>query len=196
VGVSTILYEKVLLDKLKAGDQSAFTTIFSTYYRDLVIFANSFTKQIEVSEEIVQEVFVNFWDSRNQIFIKTSLKSYLLKTVQNRCIDWLRHLKIRDKYSGMVLDNAILMENDTENYIFHSELEKDLYKALGELPAELSKTFKMSRIDGIKYQEIAEELGVSVRTIEVRVAKVLTLLHEKLRDYLIITVILYQFFIT
>jgi RNA polymerase sigma-70 factor (family 1) len=194
--VSAILYEKVLLDKLKAGDQSAFTTIFSTYYRDLVIFANSFTKQTEVSEEIVQEVFVNFWDSRNQIFIKTSLKSYLLKTVQNRCIDWLRHLKIRDKYSGMVLESAILMENDTENYILHSELEKDLYKALDELPAELSKTFKMSRIDGVKYQEIAEELGVSVRTIEVRIAKVLTLLHEKLQDYLIITVILYQFFIT
>lgn len=174
-----------MLDKLKSGDKSAFSIIFSTYYRDLVLFANTFTRQTDTSEEIVQDAFVTLWENSDVIEIKLSLKSYLLRMVQNKCLDYIRHLKVRDKYAVNILENPVLMGNDTENYILYSELTKDLDKALLLLPEECAKTFRMSRLEGLKQQEIAEKLGIAVRTVEFRIAKALTLLKEQLKDYLI-----------
>jgi RNA polymerase sigma-70 factor (family 1) len=182
---SVNIYDNHLLDKLKSGDKSAFSIIFSTYYRDLVLFANTFTRQTDTSEEIVQDAFVTLWENSDVIEIKLSLKSYLLRMVQNKCLDYIRHLKVRDKYAVNILENPVLMGNDTENYILYSELTKDLDKALLLLPEECAKTFRMSRLEGLKQQEIAEKLGIAVRTVEFRIAKALTLLKEQLKDYLI-----------
>lgn len=187
-------YERVLLEKLKESDQTAFSSIFSVYYSDLVMFATNFTKDLAISEEIVQNVFVKFWEDREIITINTSLKSFLLRTVQNRCIDWLRHLKIRDKYSADILDNSMLYENDVENYVFASELEHQIEKALSQFPEEISNAFRLNRYDGLKYHEIAEKMNVSVRTIEVRIGKALHLLREHLKDFLI-TLAIFHYFI-
>jgi RNA polymerase sigma-70 factor (family 1) len=187
------LYEKILLEKLKADDKTAFSYIFSAYYKDLVLFASTFTNDINTSEEIVQNVFVKFWENRQFISIDKSLKSYLLKTVQNKSIDWLRHLKIRDKYQIDLIQHLDLVENDTENYMLTSELEQSIEKAISQLPEEIAEAFKMSRYDDLKYHEIAEKLNVSVRTIEVRIGKALNLLREQLKDYLMIVIIFYKF---
>jgi RNA polymerase sigma-70 factor (ECF subfamily) len=189
LSITPNIYDKQLLERLKAGDKQAFSLVFSTFYRDLVLFANTFTHQTDVSEEIVQEVFVTLWENVDSITIKTSLKSYLLRMVQNKCLDWLRHLKVRDKYAENILDNPLLMENDTENYLLYSELEKSLEKALGQLPEEFAKTFRMNRIDGLKQNEIAEKLGIAVRTVEFRIARVLKLLRDELKDYFIVVLI-------
>jgi RNA polymerase sigma-70 factor, Bacteroides expansion family 1 len=186
---SNILYENVLLKKFKEGDKSAFSSIFLTYYKDLVMFASTITKDSDTSEEIVQNVFVKLWEDRESISITTSLKSYLLKTVQNSSIDWLRHLKIRDKYSSNISKNSVLEENDTENYVLYSELEQHIEKVLAQLPAEIAESFMLNRYDGLKYYEIAEKLDVSVRTVEVRIGKALHLLREQLKDYVVTIVV-------
>jgi RNA polymerase sigma-70 factor (ECF subfamily) len=187
------LYERVLLERLKESDPTAFSTIFKVYYSDLVMFATNFTKDLDISEEIVQNVFVRFWEDREIITINTSLKSFLLRTVQNRSIDWLRHLKIRDKYSADVLENSLLYENDVENYVFTSELEHQIEKALSQFPEEISNAFRLNRYDGLKYHEIAEKMNVSVRTIEVRIGKALHMLREHLKDFMITLAILHHF---
>jgi len=184
-------YEKILLERLKDNDKTAFSCIFSVYYSDLVMFASNFTRDLAVSEEIVQNVFVKFWEDREVITINTSLKSFLLRTVQNKCIDWLRHLKIRDKYSAEILEGPQLGENDVENYVFVSELEHQVEKALTKIPEEVSNAFRMNRYDGLKYHEIAEKMNVSVRTIEVRIGKALHLLREHLKDFLTTISIIY-----
>jgi RNA polymerase sigma-70 factor (ECF subfamily) len=195
LGKSINIYEGHLLDKLKSGDKSAFSAIFSTYYKDLVLFANTFTRQSDVSEEIVQDVFVTLWENSDVINIKSSLKSYLLRMVQNKCFDWLRHLKVRDKYADNILENPILAENDTDNYILYSELQNNMDKVLAKLPEEFAKTFRMNRIEGLKQNEIAEKLGIAVRTVEFRIARALTLLREELKDYLVtlLIVVLFKF---
>jgi RNA polymerase sigma-70 factor (ECF subfamily) len=113
-------YERILLEKLKNDDQSAFTIIFTKYYQDLVRFSFGFTHDSDAAEEIVQDVFLKLWENRKALVIHISLKSYLLKTVQNRSIDSLRHLKITNNYASIVLEHPLLLENDTENYILHS----------------------------------------------------------------------------
>jgi len=187
-------YERILLEKLKNDDQSAFTIIFTKYYPDLVRFSFGYTHDSDAAEEIVQEVFLKLWENRGALVIHISLKSYLLKTVQNRSIDSMRHLHIKNKYASVVLGHPLLSENDTENYILHSELEENFNQAMAKIPAAYADVFRMSRIETFKYQEIAQKLDISVRTVEVRISKTLSLLREELKDYLVFVLLLLQLF--
>jgi len=187
-------YERILLEKLKTDDQSAFTIIFTKYYQDLVRFSYSFTRNSDVSEEIVQEVFLKLWENRNSLVIHNSLKSFFLKAVQNRSIDSLRHANVTHKYASVILEHPELSENDTENYILHSELEANFNHALEKIPAQYAEAFRMSRIETLNYQEISQKLGISVRTVEVRISKALSLLREELKDFLLIVILYFQLF--
>jgi len=184
-----LLYEKILITKLKSGDKSSFSSIFSFYYADLVSFAKTFVKDSNYSEEIVQDIFVYLWENHEVLMISSSLKSYLLKMVQNRCLNWLKHLKTRDLYNEFVIQNSSIFERDTENYILKSELESKIESALNVLPPEVKEAFLMSRFEGKRYQEIADIQFVSVRTIEDRIGKALNLLKLHLNDYLITAIL-------
>ncbi len=187
-------FEYILLEKLKNDDQHAFEIIFTKYYNDLVHFSFGLTRNSELSEEIVQDVFLLLWETRKKIVIHNSLKSFLLKSVQNRSIDQLRHLKITSKYASLLLEHARLSENDIDKYILFSELEQKYSEALVKLPPTIAETFRMSRIEYLNYHEIANKLNVSIRTVEVRVSKALSFLREELKDYLITVLIFCQFF--
>jgi RNA polymerase sigma-70 factor (family 1) len=179
-----LLYEQFIVAKLNRGDSDAFSEIFSAYYKDLVLFAFSFTKEMESAEEIVQETFVKLWEDREKLDVKISLKSVLLKTVQNRCIDWYRHKKIMNNYCDYVQVNKLLFENDTDNYLLWSELNELIKTALSRMPEKYREAYEMNRNDGLKYQEIAESLSVSVRTVEVRISGALEFLRKELIDFL------------
>ena len=185
-------YERILLERLKTNDQSAFTIVFTKYYQDLVRFSFGYTRDSDASEEIVQEVFLKLWETRDSLVIHNSLKSFLLKTVQNRSIDSLRHVTITQKYASLVLDHPILSENDTENYILHSELEAGFNHAMEKIPLQYAEAFRMSRIDALNYQDIAQKLEVSVRTVEVRISKALSLLRDELKDYLVLILLFFH----
>jgi RNA polymerase sigma-70 factor (family 1) len=172
-----------LISKLRAGDITVFTYIFSAYYKDLVIFAARFTKDINSAEDIVQGIFVHLWEEHESSNINSSIKSYLLRTVNNKCIDWYRHKKAVKEHTDYVVESSIYFAYDTENYVLHSELEGKIEKALDLLPDEVSEVFRMNRFKGLKYQEIAELLNISVRTIEVRIGKALHLLRNQLKEY-------------
>ena len=182
------LVEKVLISKLKAGDYSAFSCIFTAFYKDLVIFASRFTRDLNTAEEIIQDTFVRLWEDHELIKVNLSLKSYLLKTIQNRCIDWLRHKKIMQTYKNDVIESSPQFLYDTENYILFSELQGEIEAAIDKLPEEVSEVFRMSRNKGLKYHEIADILKVSVRTIEERIGKALHMLRDHLKEYFVIIV--------
>lgn len=181
---SISLVEKVLISKFRAGDHLAFSNIFNAYYPDLVIFASRFTNDLMDSEEIVQDSFVKLWEKRESININISLKSYLLKIIHNKCIDWLRHNKIMQTHNRYVMENSPRFEYDTDNYVLYSELQQQLEAALCKLPEEILEAFHMNRYKGLKYHEIAKVLGVSVRTVEVRIGKALGMLRNHLKDYM------------
>ncbi len=187
-------YESILLEKLKNGDQAAFTIIFTKYYQDLTRFSFGYTRNSDAAEEIVQEVFLKLWENRTTLVIHNSLKSFLLKAVQNRSIDSLRHDNITHKYASIVLEHPLLSENDTENYILHSELQANFNHAMEKIPVEYAESYRMSRIENMNYQDIAQKLNVSVRTVEVRISKALHFLREELKDFLVLILLLFQLF--
>lgn len=178
-----ISIEKILVSKIKTGDYAAFECIFNAYYRDLIMFASKFTHDIGTAEEIVQDIFVKLWEEHESVKVNSSFKSYLLKTVQNKCIDWYRHRKIIEKHNASIMMTSSQLTYDTDSYLLHSELQEQIDDALGKLPEEISEVFRMNRYQGLKYHEIADLLGVSVRTIEVRIGKALHMLRNILREY-------------
>jgi RNA polymerase sigma-70 factor (family 1) len=183
--------ERILIEKIRNNDQSALATIFKQYYRDLVTFAWSFCRDSQLSEEIVQDVFLRIWENRVSLDCHSSLKSYLLKAVQNRSINWIRHQEVKNRYTDIILTSPVLAENDTDNYILHSELEQRLKTALDKLPVEVAETFRLSRLDQFSYREISEKLLVSVRTVEVRISKALLLIKSELGDLLLFCLLLF-----
>jgi RNA polymerase sigma-70 factor, ECF subfamily len=183
--------ENLPVKQMLGGDESAFSIIFNTYYIDLVLFAGTFLRDRQAAEEIVQEIFIRLWENRESVIITSSLRSFLLKSIQNRCIDTIRHMKIVDDYQSKLQNHPLLLENDTENYVLYSELEDDLKKALGKLPDDISKIFLLNRFEGLTYHEIADQLNLSVRMVEIRMGKALALLKQYLKDYLITILVLF-----
>jgi RNA polymerase sigma-70 factor, ECF subfamily len=185
-------YEKILLENIKNNDKASFSVIFTRYYKDLVTFSFGMVRNLSTAEEIVQDVFIKLWENRASLVIDRSLKSYLLKSVQNHSLNCLQHLKIQSRFDAYAKEHQMLSNNETENYILHSELEHNLQQALDKIPAELSQAFRMNRFGNLSYPEIAQKLGVSTRTIEVRISKALNLLRTELREFLLLLLFLFK----
>ena len=175
--------ERYLLEKLRGGNSEAFSFLFKLYYKDLVLFGGTILLDKVACEDIVQTVFMRLWKDHTTLQIETSLKSYLLKAVRNSCLDEIRHQYSVREHESHMLSKRMLHEIDTEEYILHSDLNTHLSEALQKLPVECRTAFEMNRFECMKYKEIAKQLGVSERTIEVRIGKALKLLKESLKDF-------------
>ena len=184
--------EQALLVGLRKGDSHAFSRLFTAYYKDMVLFGGNFLPNRAICEDIVQSVFLRLWNDRKSLVIETSLKSYLLKSVRNSCLDELRHLQIIRQHEAYILSANILEDIDTEHYVLYSDLSHHLNDALCHLPETYREAFEMNRFEGLKYKEIAVRLHVSERTVEVRIGKALEILRVLLKDFLCVSLLLYH----
>ncbi|MGQ7870110.1 RNA polymerase sigma-70 factor [Sunxiuqinia sp. sy24] len=178
----TIANEKDLFKQLRQGDEKAFQTIFKTYYAPLCLYASHVLSNDEKAEEIVQELFVHLWSQRKSLKINSSLKSYLFRSVKNHCLNWIQHLKIREKHAERVKEIAGLELNESD-YFLEVGLAEKIEESIASLPEKRRQIFKLSREQGLKYQEIADQLGLSVKTVETHMGLALKQLREKLSDY-------------
>lgn len=182
-----------LFEQAKAGDESAFEAIFKNYYEDLCRYANKIIQDLESSEEIVQDLFCTLWDKKNHILLSTSLKSYLFRAVFNSCMKHIRHLKVRQVHQKEVLHTT--NEGQEDGKFEEFELELKIEKIIEQLPEQCRKIFKLSRFENKKYQEIADELGISVKTVEAQVSKALKILREELKEYLVILLFIIYYYL-
>lgn len=174
-----------LITAIKDGDHNAYSYLFSKYYKDLVLYGGTIIPNQEICEDIVQNIFIYIWENRKNIKID-SLKSYLIRAVRNSCLDEIKHNKIMNEYSTFILTQNNIFNNDTEEYILYSELNIQIQQAIQKLPVDERTAFEMSKIKGIKYQQIADELNISVRTVDVRISKSLKRLKLLLKDFFVI----------
>jgi RNA polymerase sigma-70 factor (ECF subfamily) len=182
--------EKDLIVRLKNGDQTAFELLFHFYYPGLVMYAIQFTTDRMEAEEIVQDFFVRFWQKHQQIIPSDSLKSFFFLSVKNGSLNFLKHKKIEEKYvrSMTELSNNHLVY-DPDLYIA-SELQEKIKKSIDLLPEKCREIFIMSRMRGLKNEEIAAELNLSKRTVETQISKALKVLRVELKDYVGLLVLL------
>jgi RNA polymerase sigma-70 factor, ECF subfamily len=178
------LNEELLIKELRSRNTIAFDFVFNFYYSGLCAFAHRYVLEKEVVEDIVQDFFVTFWIESPRLEIKTSLKSYLFTSIQNRCIDWNKHLKVHDKYRKNALLKTEASDVLPEEMLVESELRLAIQKGLEQCAPRAREIFEMSRIRGLSNQQIADELSLSKRTVELQISNALKILRTSLRDYL------------
>ncbi len=163
-----------LLLRLRKGDELAFERIFKKYYAQMVLFALNYLHDKDRCESIVQDVFVKFWEKRFVLDI-SSLRGYLVVAVRNRCHNELKRQGVIRNYEKSVETDV----GEWPQYQGKENIER-INKIIEELPPRRKKIFKMSRLEGLKYKEIAEKLAISPKTVEVQMGKALKYLREKL----------------
>jgi len=168
--------------QIKKGDREAFEHLFTRYYRGLVICALHYVRSVDVAEDIVQDVFFKLWKDRKKIVLHTSMRSYLSVAVKNKSLDHIKHYVIRNKAENDILRNESNPEGSGLNVTF--DLIERIEKTINTMPEQVRNVFIMSRYESKKYKEIAEILGISVKTVEASVGKALRILREALRDWI------------
>lgn len=169
-------------------DEKAFEALFKTYYVRLIFFANRFVNDEDVSREVVSEVFTRLWEERTTLSIKTSVNAYLYRTVQNRCLNFLKHKKIESEYVNYLAKNNMLSEIPAlhRNPAQERELKEQIQKAIEELPEKCRDVFKLSRFQNMKNKEIAESLQISQKTVERHMTIALDRLRQGLKHLLVL----------
>lgn len=171
-----------LLVKVKQGDQRAFKACFNQYYAELTGFALKWMKDQDNAEEVVQDVFVRFWEQRETIEIQYSLKAYLYRSVQHACLNQFKHEKVKDKHRQYTLQ--VTSEAENSDYMEVLELNEKIQNTIDELPDRCRQVFLLSRNNGLKYSEIAEKLDISIKTVENQMGKALKTLRQNLTEFL------------
>ncbi len=176
------LSDNEILTRIKKGDEKAFETLYKSFFSTLCMFSYRYVKKTEIAEEIVQDVFFHIWEKRNQFELTTSFKSYLYKSVHNNSLKHLRHQKIVLAYENSTAFSG--SERVTgQHYLEETEVYQILHEVIHNLPERTQDIFQLNRFKGLKYQEIADQLQISVKTVEAHMSSVLKILRNKLKDY-------------
>ena len=176
--------DKALIDQIKNGDERAFESLFREHFKVLSVFAKKFLNDLDAAQDIVQEVFVKFYEQRDKLEVHTSLKALLYQSVRNRCLDQIRSTQTRSGHHENILAASFGADIDTSDFMEQAELEQMIYNSIAQLPEQCQLIFKMSRLEGKKNQDIADELGISKRTVETQISNALKRLRLDLFEYL------------
>jgi RNA polymerase sigma-70 factor (ECF subfamily) len=169
---------------LRNGDVTVFEMFFRAYYQPLCNYAFTFVQDRDEAEEIVQTTFLSVWEKRETLEIRTSLKSYLYAMVRNTCLNAIKHEKIKQKHAGEELAVGERANESVAERVLSNELEEQIYLSMEKLPAQCRLIFKLSRFEELKYAEIADQLNISIKTVENQIGKALKIMREELKEYL------------
>ena len=161
-----------------------FDTIYVTYYPRMIRFAKEYVLFEEDAENIVQDIFVLLWEKRDVLDIKVSLVPYLFTLVKNKCLDFLKHKVVSEEFVREYELKRLSLEHFNYAVISDEDIEKIITTAVNSLPERCRDIFVKSRIEGKKYKEIADELEISINTVENQMSIALKKLRIELKDYL------------
>ncbi len=168
-----------ILNRLKSGDSSAYRELFDLYYLPLSLYSLKYCDSFALAEDIVQEIFVKFWDEKLYLKLEKSIGPYLFKSVKNNT---LSALKKKSKYHFEEIENQInkLFIDDSLDMTSFEEEKKKLYSEIEALPAKCKEVFKAIVLDNLKYKEVASQLGISVNTVKTHYSRALKQLRSTL----------------
>lgn len=174
---------------LQTYTDTAFEQLFKAHYRALHAYANMLLKDVDIAEEVVQSMFLKLWEKRDLLAVQTSIKAYLYKCIYNDSLNLLKHEQVKSKYQNFTVHTMNTHHEPASNRVELSELQKALQLALNALPEQCRLVFQLSRFEELKYKEIAERLGISIKTVENQMGKALKILRLKLVDFLVLALL-------
>lgn len=170
----------IVLEELQKQNKTVYKNVFNHFYKGLVIYANNFLYDQQASEDVVQDVFISLWENAQNIEIKTSLKSYLFAMVRNKCLNYLKALKVTDDLNLIDLNSMLILDEDLD---LISEEEKNILynrilKIVETFPDSMQEVFRLKFIENYSYNEIGDELGISVNTVKTQLQRAKTRISQ------------------
>lgn len=163
-----------------------YKSLFRRYYANLLFYATRIVGE-EEAEDVVQDVFVELWKRKDSMKMGDQVQAFLYRAVYTRALNVLKHREVVNSYEAIMLEiHQKRVEfyqpdsNDVVKRIEDAELRRKLSDAINELPEKCRMVFKLSYLHGMKNKEIADTMGVSLRTVEAHMYKALKLLRDKL----------------
>lgn len=185
---STKINEKRLIADIKAGKKAAYKSVYLKYYERLCIYVLNYTQDRNLAEDIVQDTFLSLWTKRSTLRVDGSLNGYLYRLTYNKFVDVCRKNKQHNNELETLRNEALddLMEDYEEVY---TKKMAQVEKAIDTLPPRCKEVFLLNKMDGMRYREIADHLGISLKTVENQIGKALVSIRKHL-SALIITLFL------
>lgn len=177
---------------LRRGNQQVFEAIFHRYYEELGRYAMRFLADPEEARDLIQAVFIRIWEKRESLPSPLNLGGYLHTSVRNACLNRLEHDKVRLQYQGQQQHVASPLDHTPQDYLEAHETAEKIRSALGSLPERCRQAFLLTRQEGMSYREVADKMGISVKTVEVQVGKALKHLRSHLGETLVILLWLWK----
>ena len=162
------------IERLRQGDEAAFESLFRAFAPGLCGFVARYVDSRAVAEEIVQDLFLTIWRKRATLMIEQSVATYLFTAARNRAVNHLRHERIARRWAGSVIGRIEAPAASGEAELLEM---LDLQDGIERLPARCRLIFTLSRQHGMTYDQIAESLGLSVKTVEVQMGRALKALR-------------------
>lgn len=190
------LEDKVLLSFVQKGRTEAFRALYERYWENLYAHARAMTSCEDTAKDIVQELFVELWDKKENLDIQISLKAYLYRVIRNKVLNTYAQHKIHEKYRCSLAQYGEVGENRTDYLLRENLVKKRIDEEISALPGKMRQIFEMSRNENKTHKEIAEELNISDKTVKKQVSNALKILKSKLAYvfyYLLLTIPLFLF---
>jgi RNA polymerase sigma-70 factor (ECF subfamily) len=168
---------------LDADDQN-FDRIYTDHYAALHQYAYTMVNDRVLAEEMVHQVFLKILEKGGQVNVHTSFKAYLYRAVHNECLNYFKHLKVKQAHHDHTTIEYGGTSESPSGSMQYRELEKQLHAAINEFPEQCRTVFQLSRFEELKYAEIALQLGISIKTVENQMSKALKRLRVQLAEYL------------
>ena len=168
--------------RLRRSDRQSFKVIVEYFHKSIFKFLLFRVNDMAVAEDLLQETFMRLWENRLSIDENLSVKSYLFKTAANLSLNHFRHEKVVYQFREKPDHQQVLTE--TPYYeLEYKELQEAILKTIDEMSDKVRIVFLLCKVDGLSYKEVAEQVGVSVATVESHMVKALRMIREKLDKY-------------
>ncbi len=172
---------------LKNGDENIFIQLFREYYVCLCAYSRKYVGRKEIAEEIVTDIFYSLWKNRNELIITTSIKSYLFKAAFNNSIHYLRTIEKERRLADFFNNSeypqfSISPDEMSEKSLIREDFYEKIEAAVNNLPPQQQQAFRLKRFEGKKNKEIAEIMGIAVKTVEMHLSKALLKLRDDLKS--------------
>lgn len=173
-----------IVSLLNHGDKKAYNSLFCEYYKPLVAYAYRMV-ELDDAEDIVQELFMWIWEKRERFSIVSSLNNYMFRAVYLRCLLCIQNNRNKRRKDNLYWQPQDFHAETPLEYFETKELLAKIEQALQRLPSDYREAFMMQRFHGMSYKQIAQELGVSAKTVDYRIQKARKMLSKDLDDYLV-----------
>jgi RNA polymerase sigma-70 factor (family 1) len=174
--------EKALLQQVAQGDERSFRELYDHYYNRIYSIAYKLTKTESVAEDVVQEIFIKLWVHKETLSGVDNFNAYLNTLIRNHVFNCMRRLATEEVFLHKMIDEGSVVSDDVHDALVYKELRKRLSDVISRLSPQQKRAYHLSRIEGLKHEEIASQMNISRETVKKHIGEALRLIKSQLRE--------------